>query len=80
MISLLQRDSGATLDELVDATGWLPHTTRAALTGLRQKGFVLTKSKNEAGKTVYRIETAPEGGAGANASAADAGSEQGEAA
>lgn len=29
---LLQRDHGATLDELVVATGWLPHTTRAVLT------------------------------------------------
>jgi len=51
VISLLKRDSGATLDELIGATGWLPHTTRAGLTGLRQKGCVLTKSKNEAGKT-----------------------------
>ncbi len=34
VIALLERDSGATLDELVAATGWLPHTTRAALTGL----------------------------------------------
>src|SRR5271156_891042 len=25
---------GATLDALIEATGWLPHTTRAALTGL----------------------------------------------
>ena len=31
--ALLRRDGGATLTELVEATGWLPHTTRAALTG-----------------------------------------------
>jgi hypothetical protein len=36
--SLLLRDEGATLDQMVAATGWLPHTTRAALTGLRKKG------------------------------------------
>ena len=35
---LLRRKGGATLAELVAATGWLPHTTRAALTGLRKKG------------------------------------------
>jgi hypothetical protein len=35
VIGLLQRAKGATLDELVEATGWLPHTTRAAPTGLR---------------------------------------------
>ena len=45
VIALLERDTGATLDELVAATGWLPHTGRAALTGLRHKGFVLDKSK-----------------------------------
>jgi len=36
VIELLQRGDGATLAELVAATGWLPHTTRAALTGLRK--------------------------------------------
>ena len=59
VIALLERDTGATLDELIAATGWLPHTTRAALTGLRQKGFVLYKSKRQDGTTVYRISSAP---------------------
>ena len=39
VIELLQRDDGATIDELINATGWLPHTTRAALTGLRKRGL-----------------------------------------
>ena len=52
---LLAREQGATLDELVAATGWLPHTTRAALTGLRHKGCSLEKSTREGGKTAYRI-------------------------
>ena len=37
VIELLQCGDGATLAELVAATGWLPHTTRAALTGLRKR-------------------------------------------
>lgn len=45
IIALLQRDQGATLDELVAATGWLPHTTRAAMTGLRKKGHDIAKNK-----------------------------------
>ncbi len=32
VVGLLRHDHGATLAELVAATGWLPHTTRAALT------------------------------------------------
>jgi hypothetical protein len=56
LISLLSRAKGATLDDLVEATGWLPHTTRAALTGLRKKGRELSRSKNASGQTVYLIE------------------------
>ncbi len=58
VVSLLERESGATIDDLVGATGWLPHTTRAALTGLRRKGYALGKSKRPDGATVYRIEAA----------------------
>lgn len=45
VIVLLNRAHGATLAELVEATGWLPHTTRAALTGLKKKGHVIEKTK-----------------------------------
>lgn len=54
VVNLLQREQGATLSELVDATGWLPHTTRAALTGLRKKGHVLNKTTRD-GATRYSI-------------------------
>ncbi len=42
VIGLLQREGGATLAELIAATDWLPHTTRAALTGLRKRGYPVT--------------------------------------
>jgi hypothetical protein len=45
VLEMLQRSEGATLEELVAATGWLPHTTRAALTGLRKKGRQIDKGK-----------------------------------
>ena len=45
VVVLLQRPQGATLAELIAATGWLPHTTRAALTGIRKKGQVIEKVK-----------------------------------
>ena len=57
VIALLQRPEGATLANLIDATGWLPHTTRAALTGLRHKGHVIDKSK-AGGVTTYSIAAA----------------------
>ncbi len=55
VIDLLNRDGGATLDDMVTATGWLPHTTRAALTGLRKKGHEIAKEKVE-GATRYQIK------------------------
>ncbi|MDP3677146.1 MAG: DUF3489 domain-containing protein [Novosphingobium sp.] len=54
VIALLERKQGATLVELVEATGWLPHTTRAALTGLKKKGHVISKDKRD-DVTCYRI-------------------------
>ena len=54
VIALLGREQGATLVEMVEATGWLPHTTRAALTGLKKKGHTITKQKR-ADVTCYRI-------------------------
>lgn len=47
ILILLRREQGATLDKLGTATGWLPHTTRAALTGLKRKGHVITRNKTD---------------------------------
>ena len=57
VLALLARPHGATMAELVVATGWLPHTTRAALTGLRKKGHDITRGKAD-GLTCYRIAEA----------------------
>jgi hypothetical protein len=58
VLSLLKRTEGATLDELVEATGWLPHTTRAALTGLRKKGHKIERAKVEGGSRYAIVGTA----------------------
>ncbi|MHA3793053.1 DUF3489 domain-containing protein [Sphingomonas sp. YL-JM2C] len=57
VFDLLRREQGATLTELVDATGWLPHTTRAALTRLRKKGHVIDKATRDSA-TCYSITAA----------------------
>jgi hypothetical protein len=54
MLALLQREHGATSPELIEATGWLPHTVRAALTGLRKKGHEVTRGKRD-GITCYHV-------------------------
>lgn len=47
VLGLLGRPDGATLAELMGATGWLAHSTRAALTGLRKKGHVIERSSRD---------------------------------
>lgn len=59
ILGLLRREEGATLEQLVAATGWLPHTTRAALTGIKRKDHVLSSEKVDGVRT-YRV--APTGG------------------
>ncbi len=57
VVALLSQPTGATLPELITATGWLPHTTRAALTGLRKKGHTIVRYSRD-GATCYRIDAA----------------------
>lgn len=54
LIALLKRDTGATLDEMTGLTGWLPHTVRAAMTGLKRSGLIVTRERTE-GPSRYRI-------------------------
>lgn len=54
VVELMRRMDGATMAELTAATGWLPHSTRAALTGLRKKGQDIDRGKRGI-DTCYRI-------------------------
>jgi hypothetical protein len=63
VIGLLQREDGATLDEVVAATGWLPHTSRAALTGLRKRGYAIERRLIAEGRRSYIIVAADQASA-----------------
>jgi hypothetical protein len=60
VIAMLGQETGATVGEIASAMGWLPHTTRAALTGLRRRGYVfaLDRADRQRG-SIYRIEAEP---------------------
>ncbi len=60
VVAMLSKDKDVTLGALVEATGWLPHTTRAAMTGLRKRGFAIERKGS-----LYRIPGDPEASAGA---------------
>ena len=53
---LLSRARGATLAEIIGATGWQPHSARAFMTGLRKKGHELIRECRTSGETSWRIE------------------------
>ena len=58
VIDLLTRVGGTTLDEMSTKVGWLPHSTRAFMTGLKKKGYMLDSEK-AAGVRHYRITASP---------------------
>ncbi len=58
ILDLLTRDCGATLAELATLANWLPHSTRAYLTGLKKKGHVIESDKVD-GVRRYRISSSP---------------------
>lgn len=66
IIRLLQRTKGATIDDLVDATGWQPHSVRGAISGQLKKrhGLDVTATNDETRGRVYRLpKKAKTGGA-----------------
>ena len=59
MIELLKRPDGATLNQLVEATGWQAHTVRGAMAGALKKKLSLNivSEKNDGHERKYRITT-----------------------
>ncbi|MGY0794651.1 DUF3489 domain-containing protein [Azospirillum argentinense] len=53
---MLRREQGASLDEIVAATGWQKHTVRGAISGALRKrlGLTIESTRTDAGR-VYRI-------------------------
>ena len=57
LIAMLERPEGASVAEIGQRLGWLPHTVRAAITGLRKAGREVTRSKDANDRSVYRLVT-----------------------
>ena len=54
VIDLLSREGGTTLEAMSTLAGWLPHSTRSFMTGLKKKGHVIKSDKID-GVRRYRI-------------------------
>ena len=56
VIAMMKRVKGATLPEIMTATGWQPHTVRGFVSILGSKGGEkIESSKNAAGERTYKI-------------------------
>lgn len=57
LIAMLRAPEGATIQQIVDATGWQPHTVRGAMAGALKKklGLMVTSEKVEGRGRVYRL-------------------------
>lgn len=58
LIAMLMTETGASVAEISAAFGWLPHSTRAALTGLRNGGHRVERLKAPGEASRYRIRQA----------------------
>ena len=57
VIKLLSRADGATIDDIVTATGWQKHTVRAAISHAlaKKRGYQIVSDKPQGGQRNYRI-------------------------
>jgi hypothetical protein len=57
LIEMLMRPDGASIDEIVTAFGWQPHTVRGAIAGALKKklGLKVVSEKSEGRGRIYRI-------------------------
>ena len=58
VLELLQRPDGATLKELMKATGWQPHSVRGFLSGAvgKKMGLTVASTKAEDGERRYSVK------------------------
>ena len=57
LLDMLATGTGASLEEMVEATGWQPHTVRAAMAGLRKRGYEVERH-TEGTTTVWSVKVA----------------------
>lgn len=45
LLKMLRRKNGASIDEIIKATDWKPHSARAMISGLKKKGHAIAREK-----------------------------------
>ena len=57
VLDLLRREGGATLDDIMSATGWQAHSVRGFISGVlgKRMGLTVESAKREDGKRAYSV-------------------------
>jgi len=55
LVGMLSRKNGVTVANASEALGWQMHTTRATLTGLKKRGYVIERKDRDGKDSVYCI-------------------------
>ena len=57
VLDLLRREGGATLDDIMSATGWQAHSVRGFISGVlgKRMGLTVESAKCEGGKRAYSL-------------------------
>jgi len=55
LVGMLSRKSGVTIAKASEALGWQMHTTRATLTGLKKRGYVIERKDRDGKDSIYFI-------------------------
>ncbi|MBL4596591.1 MAG: DUF3489 domain-containing protein [Robiginitomaculum sp.] len=55
LVALLRRKSGANIEQITQRLGWQAHTARAALTGLRKRGYSIERITKDGKANQYII-------------------------
>ena len=58
ILKLLRRPAGSTLGHMMKATDWQPHTVRAALSRLRQRGYEIERQSSDGKPSRYHLRRA----------------------
>ena len=57
LVGLLSRKTGATLDQISERLGWQRHTSSAAMTGLKKRGYIIERVQEDGKISRYIIRT-----------------------
>ena len=55
LVGMLARKTGTTITKASEDLGWQPHTTRASLTGLKKRGYVIERKDRVGKDSLYMI-------------------------